>query len=127
MKQRWLITTLVMTMFMAAALLPLYGNSNQDYKVIKNAVKKSKKAGNPGELSWFKIQVTDNKTKKVKVNITLPFSLVDLLSDCIDEDIKIKDKEKINFKKVVEELKKHGPMTLVEVYEEDETVKIWFE
>lgn len=127
MKQRWLITTLVMTMFMAAALLPLYGNSNQDYKVIKNAVKKNKKAGNPGELSWFKIQVTDNKTKKVKVNITLPFSLVDLLSDCIDEDIKIKDKEKINFKKVVEELKKHGPMTLVEVYEEDETVKIWFE
>jgi hypothetical protein len=114
---------------MAASLLPLYGNSAKDYKVIKKAVNKGKKGDNPGELSWFKIQVTDNKTKKVKVNITLPFSLVDLVSECIDEDIDIgKDKgKKINFKKFIQELKKHGPMTLIEVYEDDETVKIWFE
>jgi hypothetical protein len=125
MKHKWLIIALALTMFMAVSLLPLYGNSARDYKVIKKAVKKG---DNPGEVTWFKIQVTDNKTKKVKVNITLPFSLVDLLSECIEEDIDLgKDKGKINFKKLVQDLKKHGPMTLIEVYEDDETVKIWFE
>lgn len=125
MKHKWLIIALALTMFMAVSLLPLYGNSAKDYKVIKKAVKKG---DNPGEVTWFKIQVTDNKTKKVKVNITLPFSLVDLLSECIEEDIDLgKDKGKVNFKKLVQELKKHGPMTLIEVYEDDETVKIWFE
>jgi hypothetical protein len=111
---------------MAASLLPLYGSSADDYKIIKKAVKSGKK-GETGELSWFKILVTDNKTKKTKVKISLPFSLLDLVGDSIDEDIKISDKGSLNLKKIIKDLKKHGPMTLVEVYEEDETVKIWFE
>jgi hypothetical protein len=57
----------------------------------------------------------------------LPFSLVEILADSTNGDIKIEDKCNINLKKIVQDLKKSGPMTLLEVDEEDEHVKIWFE
>ena len=125
MTRNLILVIFVMVTFMAAAL-PVLGDSSssEDYKVIKNAVKGKKKSG---DISWFRIEVTDKKTRKTKVKIRIPIGLVDLLSDC-DKDIKIDDgKCKINLKKILEELKKNGPMTLIEVDDDDGYVRIWFE
>lgn len=104
-----------------------FAKSNDDYKVIKRSEKKGevKKAG---DITWFKILVTDTKTEKVKVKVTIPISIVEAVSSaCPDGTFNIEGAGKLDFKKLLKELTKAGPMALIEVYEDDETVKIWVE
>lgn len=124
--KKTIMVTILIFIFMFTALLALNTSSTKDYKAIKKAVKQ-KKYAKTGDIAWFKILVTDNKTKKVKVRITLPISLIDSISECLKGDIKIKDKCSINLKKILKNLKKNGPLTIIEVNEDKETVKIWLE
>ena len=122
MKKNLVLVMFMMFTFLAGAFV-MTGSSDEDYKVIKNAVKAS---GN-GEVTWIKISVFDKKENKEKVNIKVPFSLVEMFLG-EKNDLKIKEKcGDVDFKKVIEILKKSGPTTLVEVDEEDESVKIWLE
>ena len=99
-------------------------DSNDDYRVIKNAIKKTE-VKSSGVL-YFRILVKDNRTEKTKVKIKLPLNLIEFFIDTLDDDISIsRYGKKIDFKTVVQLLKKNGPQTLVEVTEEDHTVKIW--
>ncbi len=91
-----------------------------DYKIVK----KGKKGGD--DPTMFKVLITENGKNKVK--ITLPLILVEcMLEDSDTIDINCKSRKNINFKKIYKALKKHGTMTIVEVEDGDETVKIWFE
>jgi hypothetical protein len=107
----------------------LLADRNDDLQTIKKAVKE-----NPGyeagkEVKWFKILVTDNKTSKEKVKVTLPLSVVEIFLNCAnDKHMKIAEGETdIDLQAVFKELKALGPMALIEVYEDEETVKIWLE
>ena len=124
MKKNLVLVIFIMATFMVASL-PVLGSAadSDDYKVIKNAVKGKKGS----EINWFKLSVYDKKAKKTKVKITVPFALVEMFSECKDDKLKIKDECDIDLKKIMEILKKNGPMTLVEVEEDDCLVKIWFE
>ena len=117
---------LVLIIFVISTLvvgpLPAFGDSADDYKVIKNAVKKK----GSKNVSFIRIEIVDKGKKKEKVKIKLPLSLVELLADCTKEKIDI-DNFKFDLKKIVAELKKSGPTTLVEIESEDESVKIWLE
>ncbi len=119
---------LILVIFVISALvlgtLPAFGNSADDYKVIKNAAKTSK---GTADITWFRIEVTEKGTNKAKVKIKLPISVIEMLAECTDGDINLENKCKINLKKILAELKKGGPMTLVEIEEDDGYVKIWFE
>lgn len=122
-----MILVLVMAVVMITTpFLALSDSSSQDYKVIKNAMKTKKKSG---EVTWFRVQVTDTKTGKNKVMIKIPVTLIELIADCSDDDIKLNGNCKVNFKQVFDILKKSSPQALVEVQddEEDELIKIWFE
>jgi len=121
MKKKTVIAIMLMIMFIAAAF-PVMGDSSEDYKVIKKALKNKTKGG---EVAWFRIEDKDLKTKKTTVEIRLPIVVVDMLAEC-DEDIKI-DKCKINLKRIIKDLKKNGPMTLIEIDSEEGYVKVWFE
>jgi hypothetical protein len=121
-KRNLMLVIFLMVTFMAATL-PLLGSA-EDYKVIKRAVKNKKTTD---EVKWFRIEVTDKKAKKTKVKIRIPFSLVEMFADCEKEAIDLKDKCKISLKTILKELKKNGPMTLIEVECDKELVKIWFE
>ncbi len=123
MKKNVLIVVVMMVAFLVSAI-PATANSAEDYKVIKNAVKSKKKAG---DVHFFHVEVTDKATKKSKVRVKVPAALIDLLADCTKEDIKINGKCDIDFKKVLKILKSHGPMTMVEVDDEEVKVKIWFD
>lgn len=120
MKSKWFVVMIVLVAFMAAMAAPMEAGSEKDYKVIK----KARKSG--GELNYFKILVTDNKTKKIKVKLTLPISLLDFVADHTDGDIDL-DGCSVDIQKFLKQLKKDGETSIIEVYEDDETVKIWLE
>ncbi len=125
------VASLVLIVFVLGVFLPnlLLADSKDDIQTIKKAVKKNPEYKTGEEVKWFKVLVTDNKTKKDKVKITLPISLIETLLKCVDEDdLKIDTDEcDIDLKELFAELKRLGPTVLIEVIEDDETVQIWFE
>jgi len=125
------VASLVLIVFVLGVFLPnlLLADSKDDIQAIKKAVKKNPEYKAGEEVKWFKVLVTDNKTKKDKVKITLPICLVEAFLECVDEeDLKIdRDECDIDLKELFKELKKLGPTVLIEVIEEDETVKVWLE
>jgi hypothetical protein len=102
---------------------------HDDIQAIKKAVKENPNYEPGKEVKWFKVLVTDNKAGKDKVRITLPISLVEAFVKCADNKHLRLDKGEcdIDFDELLTELKKVGPMAIVEIYEDDETVKVWLE
>ncbi len=121
------ILALIMMGFFSAGTV--FADSDDDIQAIKKAVKKNPQYDPEKEAKWFKVLVTDTQTKKDKVKITLPISLVELFMKCADnKNLRIdRDEYDIDLKELFAELKKVGPMALIEVYENDEIVKIWLE
>jgi len=103
--------------------------SHDDIQAIKKAVKENPSYEPGKEVKWFKLLVTDNKAGKDKVRITLPISLVEAFVKCADNKHLRLDKGEcdIDFDELLTELKKVGPMAIIEIYEDDETVKVWLE
>jgi hypothetical protein len=123
MKRRTMVVFLVI-LFFWGSVPSLFGDAADDYKVIKKAVT-GKKASK--DLNFFKILVVDNYSKKVRVRITLPISLIDLIAECSDDSFEVDNHCRIDLKEILRALRKAGPMSLIEVNNEDESVKIWFE
>jgi hypothetical protein len=124
-KTNLMLVIFLMVTFMAATL-PVLGSA-EEYKVIKRAVKDKKTTETTEEVTWFRLEVTDKADNKTKVKIKIPLSLVEMVADCEKEAIDLKDKCKISLKTILKELKKNGPMTLIEAECDKELVKIWFE
>jgi hypothetical protein len=120
--------SLVTIMFIVIALLlsvtTIYGNSTDDFKVIKKSIKKTS-----GEVKYLKITIFNKQKRKNTVNLKFPLEIIELISECTKDsiDINMKNHCKFDLKKILRVLKKNGPTTLVEVDEEDELIKIWFE
>lgn len=102
----------------------VFADSADDYKVIKKASKDKQKSG---DLTWFRVEIVEKTGKKGKVKIKLPIFLVETLADCTDGTINLENKGKFDLKRVLADLKKYGPMTLVEIESDDADIKVWFE
>ena len=122
---------LVVTLFALGVILAnfLLAGYIDDYQVIKRAVKENPNYKPGKEAKWFKVLVTDSKSNKVQVKVTLSISVVEIFLQCADDKrLRIDyDDCEIDLKEVFKELKELGPMALIEVCQEDETVKIWLE
>ncbi len=107
----------------------LLADSKDDLQAIKKAVKENPSYEEGKEVKWFKVLVTDARTKKDRVRVTLPIALVEAVLKCAkDKHFRIHDDEcDIDLKQLFTELKKLGPMVLIEVMEDDEIIKVWFE
>ncbi len=131
MKKRMIFSSVGVAVFLFVFVMAigLFAVPADDFKVIKNAVKSSDgPAANRSDVHWFKILVTDKDGDGEKVKITLPISLVEMMiKACPDEEFRIDHGCQIDIRKVWSELKKAGPLALVEVEEHGEIVKIWFE
>jgi len=125
------VVILVLVIMAVVLLLTtvLLAERNSDIQAIKKAVKQNPAYESGKEVKWFKLLITDNQTKKDKVRITLPVSLIEVFIKCAqDRHLKISREEcDIDLKELFAELKKLGPMSLIEVYEDEETVKVWLE
>ena len=107
----------------------LHAERDDDIQAIKKAVKENPQYKRGTEAKWFKVLVTDIRKKKNKVKITFPVSLIELIMKCTDDNhLRVnRDEYNINLKELFVELKKLGPTALIEVYEDEEVVKIWLE
>ena len=123
------LTAGLLVAFLYLTAGPSLALDKDDYQVIKKAVQENSKGQSAGEAKWFKVLVIDKTSGQEKVKVTLPISLVEILMSCAgnkvfkmegrDDSLKIKD--------LMDQLKKAGPMAIVEVNDEDEMVKIWLE
>jgi hypothetical protein len=127
MKKRIVVLSVCLVVFVWAAVL--FAASADDYKVIKNAVKSSDtSASGQKNAQWFKIVVTGKAGTREEVKISLPISLVEIMVEaCAEENFEVDHGCRIDIKKIWNELKKAGPLAMIEVEEHGETVKIWFE
>ncbi len=128
MKKILLITAMVLgILFLTVELFPAV--DKDDYQVIKKAVQETSKVEPVKEVKWFKVLVTDTRTGKEKVKITMPISLVEIFARCADnKEVRLgRDGCTLNLPELLAELKKVGPLAIIEVNEEDETVKVWLE
>lgn len=118
-----------LTNVLALAVLVLgLGMSQATFASTKDDIKAVKKADNISEAKWFKVVVIDTKTNKEKVKVTLPLSLVEIFADAANENsVCMGNMKGLDLKKLFAELKKVGPLAMVEVFEEGEHVKVWLE
>jgi len=118
--------------FLAGLMVSPQAYAQPGAQEVKKVVKENPQFEAGKAAQWFKVLVTNTRTGTDKVKITLPIALVEVLAKYADHDgkhcLKI-DREglDINLSELFAELKKLGPMMFIEVYEEDETVKIWLE
>ncbi len=127
------LVILVLILFVFCVFLPslLFADGNDDIQKVKKAVKKNPDYKPGQEVQWFKVLITDNETGKTKVKVTLPVAVVEAVLACAhNKHFKIDDDDcDIDLKELFAELKKHGPMVFIEIYDDDEnvSVKIWLE
>jgi hypothetical protein len=125
-------TSIAILTVLAVALLAtpaLRGQNHDDFQAIQKAVKQNPAYEEGKEVKWFKVLITDTKTGKDKVRVTLPLVLVEVLANCTDgKHMKIDDGGcDIDFKTLFAELKKLGPMALIEIMDEGALIKVWLE
>ncbi|MBC7349054.1 MAG: hypothetical protein H5U05_03680 [Candidatus Aminicenantes bacterium] len=127
MKKLILLTTLLLaTLFLTVALFG--AGDRDDYQVIKKAVQDSPRVEPAKEVKWFKVLVTDTRTGKEKVKVTMPIALVEIFARCAEnKEVKMGSGCSLNLEQLLAELKKAGPLAIIEVNEEEETVKVWLE
>ena len=121
-----IVVIILLSLFLTIALV---AERNNDIQVIKKAVKKNSAYESGKEVMWFKLLITDNRTKKDKVRMTLPVALVEYFLKCTeDKHMRIKrDDCDVNLMDLFRDLKKLGPMSVMEICEEEVTLKVWFE
>lgn len=122
-----LILVIVALVFFMTSVL--FSDSRSDIQTIKKAVKQNPAYQSGKEAKLFKVLITDNVTKKEKVNITLPVSVIEAFVKCTDSKrLKVRGDEcDIDLKELFQELKKLGPTSLIELYEDETTIKVWLE
>lgn len=125
--KRWtvLATVIVVLVYLAAPVLAT--GSEDDLRVIKKAVKGGHSFEPGRAVKWFKILVTDNKSGTDTVKITLPISMARLLAHCAKDKHMHTDKADIDIEAALRGLDDMSPMTLLEIVDDDATVKIWLE
>jgi hypothetical protein len=126
-KTTLLVLVVVISCFILANLL--LGTEDFDLQTIKKAVKKNPLYNANKEVRWFKMIITSKHNQKEKLQVTLPLTLVDLFFDCTKErELKIDcDDYDLDLRKLYRELKKAGPMSLIEITGEDGILKVWLE
>jgi len=132
MKKTTLILLIVFSLGALAA--PALAANRNDLKVIQNAVKKRP---NPDyvegrEVRWFKVLITDSQSSQAKVKLTLPVALIELILSCDDtRHVKFSDDKhgrcEVDLRALWLELKKAGPMALIEIEDDGAVVKVWLE
>ena len=125
-------TSIAVLTVLAVAFLSvpaLRAQNHDDFQAIQKAVKQNPAYEEGKEVKWFKVLITDTKTGKDKVRITLPLAVIEILVNCSDDKpMKLKEHGcDIDFKALFAELKKVGPMSLIELVDEGELIKVWLE
>jgi hypothetical protein len=112
-----------------ASAAPVIAAHEDDFKAIQKAVKQNPAYEEGKEVHWFKVLITDSKSNESKVKITLPIALIELILSCDDtRHVKVDGgKCEVDLKALWAELKKAGPMALIEIEDDGAVIKVWLE
>jgi hypothetical protein len=123
-----LVLGMAVVAFVAAPAFPAAYHED-DLQTIKKAVKENPGAQPGKEAKWFKILVVDNVTRNESVKVTVPLSLIEIFLRCADnKHIRTERGEcDIDLAAVFKELKAAGPMAIIELNEDNQTIKVWLE
>ncbi|MBN2245929.1 MAG: hypothetical protein JW755_08795 [Candidatus Aminicenantes bacterium] len=119
---------IIVMVFLLGFLGCLWGEDD-DLQVIKKAVKENPRYSAQSEIRWIRLTVTDLKTNRDKVKIKFPVIIFEIIMEAADEkkmNVDCDDFD-IDLRELYYELKKLGPMSLIEISSEDEQFKIWLE
>lgn len=122
--------TIMLLVLFSISLIPSYSVAaieDVDLQAVKKAVKDNPNYSGKQDVKWFKILITEDNKEKVK--ITLPLALMELfMRSAKNKNLRIHDDDlDIDLRELFTELKKMGPMTMIEIYDSGETIKIWLE
>jgi len=108
---------------------PVIAANGNDFKTIQKAVKQNPAYEEGKEVRWFKVLITDCKSNEAKVKVTLPIALIELiLSSDAARHVRIdEDRCEVDLKALWMELKKAGPMALIEIQDGGALIKVWLE
>jgi hypothetical protein len=120
-----LAAVVVVFVYLAAPILAC--GHEDDLQMIKKAVKGGHPCESGRAVKWFKVLITDNKSGTDIVKVTLPISMAKLFTHCAKDKHLHLDKADIDIAAALKDLRELSPMTLVEIVDDDATVKIWLE
>jgi hypothetical protein len=115
----------VLVIYLAAPILA--GGYEDDLKLIKKAVRGGHSCEPGRAVKWFKILVTDNKSGTEVVKVTLPISLARLLAHCGKDKHMHTDRGDVDVAAALRDLEDLSPMTLLEIVDDNATIRIWLE
>ena len=121
-----LILTFLMIGLTAA---PAAAAKHDDFKAIQKAVKHNPNYEEGREVRWFKVEIMDGHSHAGKLKITLPVAIIELVLSLGDtRHVRLDDGEcEVDLRALWKELKKAGPMALIELRDDDALIKIWLE
>ncbi len=114
---------------LSLAAAPLAAIDNKDLQVIKKAAQEDP-APAPGRTAkWFKILIQNGRTNRETVRVTLPIALVEIfIKSSRNHCVHLHDSDlDLDLAQIWDELKKLGPMAILEVQDHGELIKIWLE
>jgi hypothetical protein len=125
------IVILAMSVFILNILgtAKLHSERDDEIRTIKKAVKENSSVRSGKEIKWLKVLVTDTRAKTEKVKISIPLSLAELLMGCAHgRHLRIDCEEyDIDLKELLSELKHLEPGFLIEISDDEASIKIWLE
>jgi hypothetical protein len=126
MKRTALIIMALLALGLAAPAVAAHDN---DFQSIQKAVKKNPAYREGKEVRWFKVEIMDGHSRANKLKITLPIALIELVLSCSDtRHVRLDDGDcEVDLKALWKELKKAGPMALIEIRDDDALIKVWLE
>ena len=120
----WTFAGLLVVAFVAPAA---GAEKNQDLKVIKRAVRENPEYKSGREVTRFNLEIRDSRAHQETVRITFPLAVLDFLLNCADKDeVRCGDRD-IDIRGLFEELKKAGPMSLIEIQDGRGRLKVWLD
>jgi|GEM_PF-409245 len=133
--KKTLITLLAVMTVLGSAAFSAPSSENDSWRVVKRAVQEDetrpvevRRKSDRREPRWFKILILDRKDGS-DLKITLPLSLVEgIIQLASHERFKCNGREyDIEFSEILNQLKKAGPMALIEISDDDGLIKVWIE
>ena len=106
-----------------------HDKNKENWQVIKRAGQDNSRQETGREAKWLKVLITNGRSERDTVRLTLPLSLIEaivLLASDKHVDCGQGDRD-LDFKEILTVLKKSGPMSLIEISDHGEKIKVWIE
>jgi len=126
MKRTAIMIMVLLALGLAAPAVSAHGD---DFQSFQKAVKRNPHYEEGREIRWFKVEIRERHSREAGLKISLPVAIIELVLSCGDtRHVRFDDGDcEVDLRALWKELKKAGPMALIELRDDDALIKIWLE